>query len=192
MSTTRREALKQCLLIAVGTALLPACVQDKKKPAVVLKNFQLEDQEEQLLAEISETILPTTNTPGAKDTAILAFVLTMVDDLYTKEEQQQFLKGMRDFAKVARDKFGKPFQDTPSSQREALLSTLLTYPPHASAQDQTTPTAPTETTTYFLKTIKKLTIQAYTSSRYYLTKVRVYELVPGRFHGCVPVSLSRH
>ncbi|HEV2478171.1 MAG TPA: hypothetical protein VGS79_00845, partial [Puia sp.] len=41
---------------------------------------------------------------------------------------------------------------------------------------------------FFYTTTKKLTIQAYTSSQYYLTKIQVYELVPGRWHGCVPVK----
>jgi hypothetical protein len=41
---------------------------------------------------------------------------------------------------------------------------------------------------FFYSTTKKQTILAYTSSSWFLTKVQVYELVPGRFHGCVPVQ----
>ncbi len=178
MTTTRRDTLKLCLLMAVGTAILPACMQDKKKPSVALKNFHLEEEEEQLLAEISETILPATNTPGAKDALIPAFVLIMLDDLYTKEEQQQFVKSMRDFAKLARKNFDKPFTHATAPQREELLSTLLS----STGKDGS------ESITAFVTTMKKLTVQGYTFSRYYLTKVRVYELVPGRFHGCVPVA----
>ena len=39
----------------------------------------------------------------------------------------------------------------------------------------------------FFKMTKGLTIQAYTASEFFLTKVQVYELVPGRYHGCVSV-----
>ena len=39
---------------------------------------------------------------------------------------------------------------------------------------------------YFFKTVKGLTIQSYTASEFFMTKVQVYELVPGRYHGCVP------
>ena len=42
----------------------------------------------------------------------------------------------------------------------------------------------------FYKTIKRLTIQAYTSSQFFLSEVQVYELVPGRYHGCVPVKAA--
>ena len=36
-----------------------------------------------------------------------------------------------------------------------------------------------------------MTLQAFTGSQYYLTKVRVYEMAPGRFHGCVPVKAAK-
>jgi hypothetical protein len=39
----------------------------------------------------------------------------------------------------------------------------------------------------FFNTTKGLTIQSYIASEYFLTKVQVYELIPGRYHGCVPV-----
>jgi len=39
---------------------------------------------------------------------------------------------------------------------------------------------------YFFKTVKGLTIQSYTASEFFMTKVQVYELIPGRYHGCVP------
>lgn len=175
--TTRREVLRQCLLIAVGAAMLPACTGNGKKPALVLKNFQLEADEQLLLAEVSETILPATNTPGAKDVLVPAFVLTMLDDLYTKQEQQQFLQGMRDFAGLARRRFGNSFLEADAKQRTELVGAIL----------QGTGGDPT---TAFVQTMKKLTVQGYTTCREYLTKLRVYELVPGRFHGCAPVEAA--
>jgi len=45
-----------------------------------------------------------------------------------------------------------------------------------------------ENVAFFYNAIKKLTIQAFTSSEYYLTKVQIYKLVPGKFYGCVPVK----
>jgi hypothetical protein len=42
----------------------------------------------------------------------------------------------------------------------------------------------------FYQTVKERTIQAYTSSEFFLTKVQVYELVPARYHGCVPVKAA--
>ena len=40
----------------------------------------------------------------------------------------------------------------------------------------------------FYRTNKRLVIRGYLGSQYFLTKIEVYELVPGRWHGCVPVT----
>ncbi|HTE27472.1 gluconate 2-dehydrogenase subunit 3 family protein [Flavitalea sp.] len=180
MNTTRRNAIKQCFIITVGTALVPACMQDKTKPSIVLKNVNLQGKEEELLAEISETIIPPTATPGAINALVPIFILRVVDDLYTPEEQQQFVKGMKAFDKFARDKLEISFIAAGLPQREELLTGIL---------DSNGKDIP-ENIKSFLKTMKKLTVQGYMSSKHYLTKVRVYELVPGRFHGCIPVATS--
>jgi len=178
MNITRREALKEWLIIVVGATVIPSCKGDETTPSIVLNNLKLEGKEEKLLAEISETIIPATATPGAKDTLAHLFVLRMVDDTYTKEEQVQFVKGMKEFDQLARSRFDKSFLDADTAQREQFLTGIL------NPASKETPA----TILSFAKTMKKLTVQGYMSSKYYLTKVRVYELVPGRYHGCFPVS----
>jgi UDP-galactopyranose mutase len=37
----------------------------------------------------------------------------------------------------------------------------------------------------FYQKSKGLALHAYTSSEFFMTKVQVYEQIPGRFHGCV-------
>jgi hypothetical protein len=44
---------------------------------------------------------------------------------------------------------------------------------------------------FFYSTARKLTILSYSSSQYFLTRIQVYELVPGRWHGCVPATQSQ-
>lgn len=178
MNVTRRDALKQCFIITVGTAIIPSCQNYKSKPAIVLNNIRLEGDEEKLVTEICETMIPATNTPGARDTLAHLFVLRMVDDMYSEEEQQQFMKGLKEFDKIAKDNLGKSFVRGNSLQKTSLLSSIL----ESSSKDEP------ENVVVFLKAIKKLTIQGFISSKYYMTKVRVYKLVPGQFYGCVPVT----
>jgi hypothetical protein len=40
----------------------------------------------------------------------------------------------------------------------------------------------------FVKSTKRLALQGYMTSQYYLTKVQPYKLVPGKFEGCIPVA----
>jgi hypothetical protein len=176
MSLTRREALRQCLIITVGAALIPACVQEKSKPLATLKHIDLDGEQQKLVAELSETIIPKTDTPGAKDTYTHLFVLKMLDDCTAKEDQQQFVKGLNAFDKLAKKKFDTGFVQCTAQQKEAMISNIT--------EDKEVP----EDAAAFYITMKKLTVQGYMTSQYYLTNVRIYKLVPGKFYGCIPVT----
>ncbi len=172
----RRVAIRQLFCISAGALILPACMEDKTKSAILLKNFSIDPEQEKLLEELMETILPKTSTPGAKDIYAHLFALKMLDDCYKKEDHKKFVKGMEQFAKKARNELNTSFIEATPSQRHTLLKKI-------EAQNDSA-----DELTYFYSTAKKLTIQAYTTSQYYLTKVHVYEMAPGRYHGCVPVK----
>ena len=71
----RREALKQFVFVSAGMALIPSCMQDRSKSSMLLKKINISSADESMLAELSETILPKTATPGAKDISAHLFVL---------------------------------------------------------------------------------------------------------------------
>jgi Gluconate 2-dehydrogenase subunit 3 len=172
----RRLALKQFVFISAGALLIPSCLQDKSKSAILLKNMHIDAGQEKLLAALAETIIPATSTPGAKDVSAHLFALTMLDDCYKKEDQQKFVSGLQQFETMAHTAYNKSFIDCSTTERAALLTRLEA---NKKADDNLSS---------FYFTLKRLTIQAYTTSKYYLTKVEVYELVPARYHGCVPVK----
>jgi hypothetical protein len=151
-------------------------MRDRSKSAILLKNMTISADQEKMLAELAETIIPATSTPGAAAISAHLFALKMLDDCYTREQQQKFLKGMQQLDVAARTSYGTDFVGSGPAQREALLTAIET---NQAAGDELT---------YGYMEMKRLTIQAYTSSRFFLTRVHVYELVPGRWHGCVPVT----
>jgi hypothetical protein len=151
-------------------------MQDKSKSAILLKNMSVDAEQEKLLVELTETILPTTTTPGARDIYAHLFALKMLDDCHKKEDQQKFMKGMESFQKKAKKELDKSFIEASPAQRQSLLKKVEA---DNDSKDELA---------YFYSTVKQLTIQAYTTSQYYLTKVHVYEMVPSRYHGCVPVK----
>jgi hypothetical protein len=151
-------------------------MEDKTKSAILLKNFSIDGEQENLLEELMETILPKTSTPGAKDIYAHLFALKMLDDCYKKEDQQKFVGGMKQFQKKAKSELNASFVKATLPQRHTLLKKIEA---DKNSKDDLA---------YFYSTTKQLAIQAYTTSQYYLTKVQVYEMVPGRYHGCVPVK----
>lgn len=168
--------VKQLVLATGAYLLLPACRENEHRSSLTLHNLKIEADEEALLAELAETILPKTDTPGAKDISAHLFTLVMVDDCVKKEDQQKFMRGLKDFRKAAKTRLDKPWEETTPEQRHAFVADL----DKAKKDDGDLH--------YFYSTVKRFTVQAYTTSQYFLTKVQVYELVPGRYHGCVPLK----
>lgn len=173
-SSSRRRTLKSLVFVSAGLALVPSCMSDRSKSSLLLKKIKISSADEALLAELCESILPKTTSPGAKDLSAHLFVLMMVDDCKKKEDQEKFTKGLEAFKKLSQQTISKDFTQTDPTERKKLLDTIL-----AKIDEENDLNA-------FFKTTKGLTIQAYTSSEFFLTKVQVYEMIPGRYHGCVP------
>lgn len=172
----RRSAIRQIFCISAGALILPSCMNDKTKSSITLKNMDIDGEQEKLLAELAETIIPRTSTPGAKDIYAHLFALKMMDDCYIKDDQQKFLKGMNQFRDKTKSELKKSFVEATPTERASLLKKIET---DKQSKDELS---------YFYSTTKRLVIQAYTTSEFYLTKVQVYEMVPSRYHGCVPVK----
>lgn len=173
MHINRRSAIKQLFIISAGAAILPSCVSNDKPAAGAFSHLPLSAKDEETLAEISSTIIPTTDTPGAKEVGAHLFALRMVNDCYKKEDQEKFVKGLRQFEDHVKGQYNKTYAQCSPAEKEKVIS--------AAQQGGNDDAA------WFYKTFKRLTIQAYTSSEYFLTKVDVYKLVPGKFVSSVKV-----
>src|SRR5690242_13622886 len=120
----RRTAIRNVIFLSAGAALLPSCVQGDEKASIVLKSIPITGKQEKLLAELSEFILPTTSTPGAKQLASQHFVLMMVDDCFKKEDQEKFVKGMQSFDDYADKTIGSSFVKADKEKRTTLLKAI--------------------------------------------------------------------
>jgi hypothetical protein len=174
----RRFAIKQILIMAGGIALLPSCLKESGKSSIALTNLDVSLDQEHLLAEIAETIIPATDTPGAKQMNLHLFVLKMLDDLYEKEDQKLFMKGLSDIGDVAQDKYGKSFQKLAVQQRQELLLAI--------ENDKQVPPALGK----FYEIMKGRTVGGYLNSKYVMTNLIKWELVPGRYNGYFPVKAA--
>ena len=176
MKINRRAALRQLAIFSAGATLLPSCLGSHSKPDWVLRNFTVTGDQQETLDRLATTLIPASGTPGAAETGAMAFICKMADDCMSGKDQQTFFKGLEQLDIACRSTSGKRFADAGTAQREALLTSI---------GDKK---VPGKELAFFYKTARRLAIQSYTTSPYFLTKVQVYELVPGRWHGCVPVT----
>ncbi|MDP3665823.1 MAG: gluconate 2-dehydrogenase subunit 3 family protein, partial [Sediminibacterium sp.] len=121
----RRKLLKQFVFVGAGIAIIPSCLSDKSKSSILLKKINVSGDDEQMLAELCESILPKTTTPGAKDISAHLFVLKMVDDCMSKEDQDTFIGGLTAFNDFSKTITGKYFRDCHSAERAIVLKQLI-------------------------------------------------------------------
>jgi hypothetical protein len=171
----RRTAIRNLALVIGGTALLPACTAHN--PVAHFKHFDISSDQQTLITDMAETIIPKTGTPGATDLNLYGFIMKMLDDCTGKKDQQAFLKGMGEFAEVPKKLFGKSFADCSKKEKEDVLRSF-------EKKDNTY----SKDLLAFYSTVKGLTVFGYTESKYFMTKEVVYELVPGRYNAYFPVK----
>ncbi|WP_339857802.1 gluconate 2-dehydrogenase subunit 3 family protein [Pseudohongiella acticola] len=131
-----------------------------------------------LIAEIAETIIPRTDTPGAKDAAVAPFMIKIVEDCYDSEDRTVFYQGLEAFRELCQVRFGQDFAELSDQQRTEFLREL----------DQVArsyPRAPDSPVHYFVM-LKQLTLFAYFTSEIVQTQVLRLVPVPGRYDGCYP------
>jgi hypothetical protein len=170
----RRELLKQLGLAATAAVLLPSCLRESKKVSIALNNLKVTGDEEELMAALAGTMIPETDKPGAVKVGAHLFALVMVDDCTNAQTKEKFLKGMRSFDDVCEKLAGKKFSDANASERLDILKKI------ESEGDKLE-----ENVKSFYWISKGYIVEGYTTSEYFLTNVKKYELVPGpNFSGC--------
>lgn len=172
----RRTAIRHVVLITAGAALLPSCAQQDKAASIPLKNLSLSGADEDMMAALSEAIMPKTNQfIGSSDLRSHEFVLTMIDDCHSPEDQQKFTNGIKQFEEACQKKMNTSFVKCTPAQKKEFLK--------LAEKKQDMP----EDAVKFYETTKRYTLQSFTSSKQYMTDIRDYKLVPGfNYKGCVP------
>lgn len=178
----RRIALKQLGFITAGAMLLPSCVKHVREASVQLKNIVVNGDQEALLAEIAETIIPATDIPGAKALNAHQFILKMVDDCQDKESQQQFVAGLSQVDAAMKQKFNKSFDECSTNERKEFLMELEEKNKKTEENDKK------EDLPAFYSLTKRYSVQAFLGSKYVMTNVLVYNMIPGKFQGCVEIK----
>lgn len=170
----RRSLVKNIALSIGASIILPSWANAWSKDSFRKNRFNPVSSQENLLAEIVETIIPKTNTPGAKELNVQSFVPKMVVDCYDKNAQKIYAKGFDLVDKNAKNTFSKSFLECDAKQRLEVLNKMS----KSENSDEKN----------FIQLVKGLTIQGYLNSEYVMTNLRIYEYAPARYYGCVPVK----
>src|SRR5436190_24351359 len=118
----RRVLLKKLAVSTAAAFALPSCLLEKEQVSQALNTLKITSGDEGLVAAIADTLIPETETPGAKSLKADSFALVMVNDCMDKSGQEKYLSGMRAFDKEAEKLTGKSFMGATIEERTGLLS----------------------------------------------------------------------
>ncbi len=186
----RRTALRTLIALTGLQALTPedriravearralACLtKDASHVPIVLTPHELE-----LVGAVADIILPRTESPGATDVGVPAFIDLMVAEWLDAEQSGTFRNGLEALDESANARFGRPFLAADAAQRETLISELdsgLATPlPDGASPD-------------FYRWMKRLTLTGYFTSEDGAS-LTGYRIIPGAYEGCVVAGGDR-
>jgi hypothetical protein len=178
----RREWLKSMSTLAVGAVAAPSLLAvfdafaASQKPGATARFFN--PAQSGVIAAVADIVIPRSDTPGAIDAGVPAFIDSMFKDVYTKNEKERYLAALAAFDKAG----GKPFLQLNESQRKALVTKLHAEAVAVPAHGKIPPDAD------FVLMTKKLTMLGFFMSEPGCTQVLQYVAVPGGFKADIPLS----
>ena len=187
----RRELMK-IIAVATGVAMVGADALAYIEPeaATSLQESAFSKDDFTLLEAVAETIMPRTDTPGAKDAGIAAFMVGMVTDCYDSAQQAIFMKGLQQIDSRSRERFGNNFVALKTDQQLDLLNEIDTQ---AKAQNErqmkqlmAAVAGEKPEPAHYFTLIKQLTLFSFFSSKAGATQVLRHVSVPGKYDGDFP------
>jgi len=223
----RREAIRRAALLVGGTltastlfALTEGCNTHSNHAAGLEASgaakaassgsagpaFLTPDQQT-LVNEFAETILPATSTPGAKEAGVGDFINVMLRDCYSKADQTQLLDGIASFQQECKTRTGKSFADLASNDRAKFMTGIESQIYKKPVNDKPTISDDHNVNTkkntpqdekkqektknepyHYYKVLKELTLIGYFQSEIGCTKALSYVKVPGMYQGSVKLK----
>ena len=173
----RRELLK---MIAVATGgvviggefLLSGCSNPESGPGLVFSDVDIS-----FLDEVAETILPQTQTAGAKAAGVGRYMTVIVNDCYTEKDQKIFHAGMDLLNDACKKMYGHGFMKATPEERKALLISV------DNERKEYNKTKEKEDPNHYFQQMKQLAIAGYFDSEKGRKEGLRYEPVPGKYIG---------
>ena len=154
-----------------ATAILTGCTPENQ-----IEGLDFDPDDIAFLDELGDTIIPETDTPGAKATGIGSFMVMMVKDTYDGDSQKAFVDGVNKLGKDFKAANGKDFVGAPAEERLAYLNGV--YEEFKASGNDREPKV--------INMLRDLTVLGYFSSEIGATQALNFVETPGRFDACIP------
>lgn len=141
-----------------------------------------------LIADIAETIIPRTDTPGATDAGVATCLVKLIGECEPPEVQQSFVRWLKAIERDSLRKFGKPFSRCEHADRAAIL---MRYEHNGDENSLFQKVRLRLFGPSGLKLMKKYTVISYCTSMEGATQALAYDYIPGAYQACIPVKAGQ-
>ena len=182
-SLTRREAIQRAVAL-LGVAIAPSILAGVARAQAAATSaagtgaagrpVHLTPAQFAIVAAAAERILPRTDTPGAIDVGVPAFVDLMVGEFMTAEEKRLFIDGLAEVDAASQAAHRRAFVQVEPAQQDMLLRRIAEV---SQAKERT-----------FFHQLRELTLLGYFTSEQVGKHVTNYDPIPGVYRGCVPIA----
>jgi hypothetical protein len=180
----RRTAIRRLSLLVGGAAVSFTGI--KVFQLYKHSNFQILDENQALLSELAETIIPKTDSPGASEAGVGAFIAKMIRDCTPKSSQNNFIAGLEELAGYSQSKFSRPFMQCSRQERTVVLTHFEEQGrPYAGIMGKIQHHVTGDS---FFTTLKKYAVLGYCTSMQGATMALQYDYIPGKYIGTVPMK----
>lgn len=162
------------------------------RPAEPYRFQALDAHQQTTVAELSEMIIPATNTPGAKAGKVDEFIDIILAEWSTDADRAAFLNGIADLDLRTMVRCKCLFVDAAMDQRTAILQALDDELTAARAARKAWKRGefpePRDHRELFWHQVRSLTVSGYYSSEVGYKLERKNVLVPGIYRACMPAE----
>jgi glucoside 3-dehydrogenase (cytochrome c) hitch-hiker subunit len=192
----RREFM-QCAAILVSGASASqlgfALSQEQQVFLAAQPNFNTREvdylsvEQRKIVAAMAEAIIPRTDTPGAIDAGVPAFLELMMAGWLNDEEKAIFTAGLEDLENRVPREFGQAFYELDDKQQVKILEALEEDASDSSWYDLTSVLEGYSSDAPFICQFKELTVFGFFTSEAGSTQVLRHNPMPMKFDGEYPL-----
>lgn len=183
---TRKNAIAILVSVFIAT-LIAGYTFFRFRPKRTIRNVRYYQD---IISEVAETIIPQTDTPGAKQAGVNAYIINMIESCLSVRDQKTILRGLEDVEEYCRRKYSLPFMEcTP----EKKISTLEHFRQKGVFENVFLNKIKNKLFGYsFFELIKDLTVTGYCMSKIGAVQGLAYDHIPVTYIACVPLLPDQH
>lgn len=178
----RRTVIKGVLAASFfGSSVYSSCkwISNPKDPIDSLYLYK------DLIAELAETIIPATDTPGAKEAKVEDFIINTYIEHENPKARNKFLKGLEELQAYSQSKYNVSFQNCSLSDKIKILEyyekkDLSIFKTLQKIESRLFGNS-------FIHEFKNLVVIGFCTSKVGATQALAYDYIPVNYQACIPL-----